>query len=126
MEPMTIALIASGILGLNKSQEQQRAYKEQMKTEAVKERWAPFTGRRGQSGARPSATDPIMQALVTGAMMGQQFKGGPAPTDAQANAAAGNAGGSAELGTMPQPAPARTNVNPAFGQQGYFDPYNPG
>lgn len=120
MDPMTIALISSAVLGMAKGQEQQFNAKQQGKVEATREKWAPFTGRRGQSVARPSSMDPMMQALLTGAMIGQQFKGGAGAADPAA--AAGGATGVGPAGTpMANAAPYNggAGASPATGDMGF-------
>lgn len=119
MDPMTISLIASSVLGMLKGQQDQKAYKENQKIQAVKERWSPFTGRAGQIASRPNAMDPMMQALVTGAMIGGQFKGG-ASADPAAGALPAGDNDLPMASAQPNAAPKAPNV----AGKGYLDPYN--
>lgn len=119
MEPFTIAMIAGALMGAQKSSEQQHAYKMMTKTEATRERWAPFTGRRGQTLEKPSQTDPIMQAMLAGAMMGQQFKGSPSPTGEAVGGP--GVGGVGAAGTPL--ATAQPYTGAGTGGAGMFNPY---
>lgn len=94
MDPMTIMLIA-GALGLNKSEEQAQNYKTNEGIEAQKSRFATFTGQHGQTLARPSSSDPMMQSLMAGAMISQNM---PQGQQAGATTTMGNQATSGMLG----------------------------
>lgn len=74
MDPMTISLIASAVLGMAKNNEQQREFKTNMEAQAAKEKFGGFTGEKGEVQQRPSQVDPMFQSLIAGAMMGQSLK----------------------------------------------------
>lgn len=106
MDPLTISLIAGGVLGAMKGQQNEKNWREQQQIEATKERWAPFTGRRGQNQARPNSMDPLMQGLVSGALIGNQLT----PEAAAVVPASGVEGTSAFIG----PPSAANMGNQAF------------
>lgn len=125
MDPMTIALIASAGMGLLKGEADKKAYNKSANAEAVKEQWSPFTGQHGQMQKEPNPMDSMMQSLLTGAMIGQQFKGAP-PTDPNAGAAVaaepqyipGQGQGMYANAAPPQPPTALSYTAPWRGQGG--------
>lgn len=81
MAPLVIAALVGAGMGLMQSEEQKKAFKEQQKVEAIKERWSAFTKDRGQNLQRPNSMAPVMQGAMTGAMFGQQFSQGQQQTN---------------------------------------------
>lgn len=122
MDPMIVALVGGAVLGAMKGKENEKAYKQAQKVEATREKWAPFTGRRGQTVTKPSATDPLMQGLVAGAMLGQQFDGGGAQAPGQAPVAGQPA---APSGVSPEGIPM-ASAQPWGPQANYYAPYRGG
>lgn len=118
--PMIIALIASALLADQKAREDQRNYKAQQKVEAAKERFAAFTGQRGQTLGRPSASNTMMQGLMSGALMGQQLSGGDT-----AGAAGSLLGNVPQSGATPAMSNGASNApgNPGARPGGLYDPY---
>lgn len=74
MAPLIPLLVMAGA-SLLKNQQDKNQYQTQQKIQATKERWAPFTGRPGQDQKAPDQMGTMMQGLMAGAMMGQQFGG---------------------------------------------------
>lgn len=75
MAPLVIAALIGAGMGLMQSQEQKKAFREQQKVEAMRERWSAFTKQRGQILQRPNQMAPVMQGTMAGAMFGQQLQG---------------------------------------------------
>jgi hypothetical protein len=87
-------MIASAVLGANKAEGQQFAFKQQQGLEALKTKYNTFTKNGvGQNMTPPNATDPMLQALMAGAMMGKGMKGSPLSADADAAKTAMDTGG---------------------------------
>lgn len=76
------ALIPVG-MGLLKSRADNKRYQDQMRVEAIKERYSPWTGRGGRSMAAPDSTGTMMQAGLAGLNM---YQGMEAKADAAAGA----------------------------------------
>jgi hypothetical protein len=94
VDPFTIMMIASAVLGANKAEGQQFAFKQQQGLEALKTKYNTFTKNGvGQNMTPPNATDPMLQALMAGAMMGKGMKGSPLSADADAAKTAMDTGG---------------------------------
>jgi hypothetical protein len=83
-----LPLAVMGGLSMAKSSEDRRNYNQNMKNQAVRERWAPFTGQRGQFLKQPSEMGTMMQGLATGAMLGQGMGGSDGSTGSTGNSGA--------------------------------------
>lgn len=84
-------------MGANKAEGQQHQYKTQQGLEADKTRYNTFTKNGvGQNLTPPNASDPMMQALMAGAMMGKGMKGSPFGPDADAAKSAMDVGGTVQ------------------------------
>lgn len=73
MDPMTMMMAGSLALGGVKALEDQQRAKRQRKVDSAKALWSPWTGMAPGQTPDPSIISPLMQAGMTGAMMGQQM-----------------------------------------------------
>lgn len=73
MAPLIIGALIGAAMGGAAGSEADTAYKSGMKTEAMKERYSPWTHQPGQQLAKPNMMGSIMSGASMGAAMGQKL-----------------------------------------------------